>query len=131
MRLDPSRARVDPAAWLAQLTVLLKRLEEVGWISGFRVEEFDGVPGSAWAEEGRGSLTVYAFDPVTMQAAQLLGEDQFETIGPKVSGWLQVVLKMCGVAKVSFEDYYLDDAYRPDPEQFRPTQFATQFDLAL
>lgn len=129
LAVDEARLRAE--TWLGGVRGLLQELVGLGWISGFRVEEFDGEPGSAWQDERRASLTVFALDPVTMQAAQLIGEEQYEEISPKVSGWISAYLKDSGISKVSFEDYYLDDAYRPDPEQFKPSQLATQFDLAL
>lgn len=114
--------------WLADIQTLLQALKSIGWISGFRVEEFDE---TAWREEGRASLTVYAFDPLPLQAAQLLGEEEMDEIGPKVSPWIEMALRDAGVKGVSREDYYLDDAYRPDPADFRPSQLATEFDLSV
>lgn len=131
LRLAEEDVRLQSGKWLGTVRSLLQELVGLGWISGFRVEEFDGEPGSLWQDERRSTLTVYSFDPVTMQAAQLIGEEQFEEISPKVSGWITAFLKGSGISKVTYEDYYLDDAYRPDPEQFKPTQLATQFDLAL
>lgn len=123
-------AREHSEQWLGGIRSLLNEFVGLGWISGFRIEDFDGAPGSSWQDESRSSLTVYSFDPVTMQAAQLIGEEQFEEMSPKLSGWIKAYLMDSGI-KVSFEDYYLDDAYRPDPEQFKPSQLATQFDLSM
>lgn len=123
-------AREHSERWLDGIRDLLDEFVGLGWISGFRVEDFDGAAGSSWQDESRGSLTVYSFDPVTMQAAQLIGEEQCEEISPKLSGWIKAYLTDLGI-KANFEDYYLDDAYRPDPEQFKPSQLATQFDLSL
>lgn len=130
IRLDKGEARGNPSCWLAGLRGMLDEFVKLGWISGFRIEDFDGGTGSAWQEEGRASLTVYVFDPVTIQAAQLIGEEQYEEISPKLSGWMKAYLTESGIS-VSYEDYYLDDTYRPDPEQFKPSQLATQFDLSL
>lgn len=130
VRLTREQARRDADEWLAGLRRLLDELVSLGWISGYRVDEFDGGPGSLWQDESRSSLTVYAFDPVTIQAAQLIGEERYEEISPKLSGWMKAFLNASGI-KTSLEDYYLDDAYRPDPEQYKPSQLATQFDLSL
>eukprot|EP00177_Eucheuma_denticulatum_P006279 GFKZ01011454.1.p1 GENE.GFKZ01011454.1~~GFKZ01011454.1.p1 ORF type:complete len:347 (+),score=36.68 GFKZ01011454.1:315-1355(+) len=128
--LDKEDARLHSGRWLAGLQDLLDEFVKLGWISGFRIEDFDSGTGSAWQDEGRASLTVYVFDPVTIQAAQLIGEEQYEEISPKLSGWMKAYLTALGIS-VSYEDYYLDDTYRPDPEQFKPSQLATQFDLSL
>lgn len=130
LRQNSDAALVNSEQWLRRLRDLLDELVSLGWISDYNIEEFDGGPGSLWQDEKRSTFTVYALDPVTMQAAQLIGEERYEEISPKVSGWLKAFLVDSGI-KVSYEDYYLDNAYRPDPEQFRPTQFATQFDLSL
>lgn len=124
------QARVNPDAWINRIRALLDELVTLGWISGYHIDDFDGGPGSLWQDERRSSMTLYAFDPVTMQAAQLIGEEEYEEISPKISGWIKAFLKD-GSIKASLEDYYLDDAYRPDPEQFKPSQFATQLDLSL
>lgn len=115
----------DDASWLSGVTKLLQALVSKGWISSFRIEPFDGV---AWAEDKHATLTLYASDIVTMQAAQLIGEEAFEEISPKVSPWIKLALTDCGIG-VSAEDYYLDDIYRPDPTFYKPTVIATQFDL--
>lgn len=117
--------RCNGAVWLGSVIGILQALVAVGWISSFRVEPFDGV---AWEEDKRATLTVYASDAVTMQAAQLIGEEAFEEMSPKVSPWIRLVLMDCGI-RVSAEDYYLDDVYRPDPTFYKPTIIATQFDL--
>lgn len=126
---DAPWARSHADAWLDDVRGLLERLVAVGWISGYRVSEFDAGSGSAWLEDGRAALTVYAVDPLTIQAAQLMGEEQYEEISPKVSPWIRVVLEANGMA-VSSEDYYLDDVYRPDPADFLPSQLASEFDLS-
>lgn len=123
-------AREHSERWLGGIRSLLDEFVGLGWISGFRIEDFDSAPGSSWQDESRSSLTIYSFDPVTMQAAQLIGEEKFEELSPKLSGWIKAYLMDSGI-KASFEDYYLDDAYRPDPEQFMPSQLATQFDLSI
>lgn len=130
VRLTKEQARRDPDRWLVGLRGLLDEFISLGWISGYNIDEFDGGPGSSWQDESRASLTVYTFDPVTIQAAQLIGEEHYEEISPKLSGWMKAFLSASSI-KASLEDYYLDDAYRPDPEQFKPTQLATQFDLSL
>lgn len=123
-------AREDSEGWLGGIRELLDEFVGLGWISGFRIEDFDGTPGSSWQDESRASLTIYSFDPVTIQAAQLIGEEQYEEMSPKLSGWIKAYLMDLGI-KASTEDYYLDDAYRPDPEQFKPSQLVTQFDLSM
>lgn len=130
LKQSKDEARRSYEQWIANIRGLLGELVDLGWISGFRIEEFDGGLGSSWQDESRGSLTVYSFDPVTIQAAQLIGEEQYEEISPKPSGWIKAYLKAMGI-KATLEDYYLDDAYRPDPDQFKPSQLATQFDLSL
>lgn len=124
---EDERAKIscDGASWLSGVTKLLQALMSKGWISSFRIEPFDGV---AWAEDKHATLTLYASDIVTMQAAQLIGEEAFEEISPKVSPWIKLALNDCGIG-VSSEDYYLDDIYRPDPAFYKPTVIATQFDL--
>lgn len=117
----------DADAWLHGMSDILRRLCAVGWISDFRIEAFDSV---AWREDRRASLTVYAISPVTMQTAQLLAEEGLEELSPKVSFWLVRYLRSCGI-RTSWEDFYLDDVYKPDPAFYKPTQLATQFDLAF
>lgn len=129
-RQTKEEAKLNSERWIKKIDDLLNELVELGWISGFRIEEFDGGPGSSWQDESRASLTIYSFDPVTLQAAQLIGEEQREEISPKPSGWIKAYLKDMGI-KATLEDYYLDDAYRPDPDQFKPSQLATQFDLSV
>ncbi len=128
---DAEWARGNPDKWLESVRALLDALVKVGWISGYRVSEFDGGPGSAWQEEGRASLTIYSFDPLPIQAAQLIGEEEYEEISPKVSPWIKAFLVDAGISNTSMEDYYLDDQYRPDPADFKPSQLATEFDLSL
>lgn len=123
-------SRVNANSWIDSIRELLDELQNLGWISGYRIDDFDGAPGSLWQDEGRSSLTIFEYDPVTMQTAQLIGEEQYEEISPKLSGWVKAFLVASGI-KVSYEDYYLDNAYRPDPEQYKPTQFASQFDLVV
>lgn len=130
VQLTREQALRDAGSWLAGLRRLLDEFVSLGWISGYKVDEFDGGLGSSWQDESRSSLTVYAFDPVTIQAAQLIGEEQYEEISPKLSGCMKAFLNASGI-KTSLEDYYLDDTYRPDPDQYRPSQLATQFDLSL
>lgn len=121
-------ARVqDTDAWLQGMSEILHRLCAVGWISDFRIEPFDSL---AWTEDRRASLTVYAISPVVMQTAQLLAEEGFEEFSPKVSFWLVRYLRSCGIC-TSWEDFYLDDVYKPDPAFYKPTQLATQFDLSF
>lgn len=123
-------ARDNASVWLADVEALLDRLVSIGWISGYNISDFDSSAGSAWLEDGRAALTVYARDPLTIQAAQLIGEEQSEEISPKITAWIRLVLEAAGIT-VSSEDYYLDDTYRPDPADFTPSQLATEFDLSL
>lgn len=120
----------DAMSWRMAIESVLELLVSKGWIATWRIELFDNSVGSTWMEEGRMSFTVYAINPVTMQAAQLIGEEQYEEFSPKVSAFVKAVLVDAGL-KVTFEDYYLDDVYRPDPALFKPTQLATQFDVSL
>lgn len=129
LRQTAEAARLNSELWLANIRDLLDELVDLGWISGFRIDDFDGGPGSSWQDERRSMLSIFAFDPVTMQAAQLIAEEQYEAISPKISAWICTFLESSSI-NVSFEDYYLDDAYRPDPLQFKPSQFATQFDIS-
>mmetsp|Transcript_13196 Transcript_13196/g.32599 ORF Transcript_13196/g.32599 Transcript_13196/m.32599 type:complete len:370 (-) Transcript_13196:41-1150(-) len=125
---DPQK---EAESWLASVESLLAKFRDLGWLSDFRLEEFDGAPGSLWQDEGRGRLAVFVSNPLTMQAAQLLGEEEYEELSPKLSSALKWILTNSGIHSVSFEDYYLDDRYRPDPLQYRPSEFATEFDLSM
>lgn len=121
----------DADAWLQGLDTVLKSLVSKGWMSSFRVngdEEFDTM---TWVQEHRGVLSVYAYDVVSMQTCQLIAEEMYEEVAPKISGWVQAFLQgRCGV-NVSKEDYYLDEVYRPDPTKYLPTVLATEMDLSF
>ncbi|PXF48286.1 hypothetical protein BWQ96_01975 [Gracilariopsis chorda] len=128
--LDAPSARAHPERWLGAIRALLQQLSDVGWISAFRVEPFDSGPGSSWFDEGRSTLTVFAMDPVCMQCAQLIGEEQYEQLSPKVSPLIAAMLSRAGI-ECSYEDYYVDDTFRADTSMFSPSQIASQFDISL
>ena len=66
----------------------------------------------SWEDEGFCRLSVFANDPLPLQAAQLIGEEQLAEISPFISPWITHALeKQC--VNVSAEDYYLDDVLRP------------------
>lgn len=111
--------------WVGGMEDILEALVRRGWIAAYDVGAVDA---QMWAEDGRATVTVYAKGALTMQAAQLLGEEAFDQLGPRVSPWLVTYLRDCGLA-ASCEDYYLDDVYHADPALFRPTQFASQLDV--
>lgn len=96
------------------------------WISGYKISDFDDV---VWREERTSPLTVFAYDPVTIQCAQLLGEEAYAEISPVLSPWLVAILEDGGVS-VTAEDYYLDSEYSPDPADYAPSVLATEFDLS-
>ncbi|CAM9405367.1 unnamed protein product, partial [Phaeothamnion confervicola] len=108
-----------PAAAAAGVTALLRRMQAVGLIGSFTWNEEleidgweDGVPLSA-------ELVVSA--PATLGAAvQAAGEGRrfhADFVGPA----LQAYWRRCGV-RTAYEEYFLDDTYRPDPSQYRAVQ---------
>lgn len=121
----------DADTWLHGLDTVLQSLVCKGWVSSFRVNgdgEFDT---TTWALEHRGVLSVYAYDVVTMQSCQLIAEEMYEEMAPKISGWVTAFLAgRCGLS-VSKEDYYLDEVYRADASLYRPTVLATEMDLSF
>lgn len=82
------------------------------------------------AEEGRGELTITCDDVYTISCAQLIGEEQFEEISPKVSGIILALLGSYGLS-CSSEDYYLDRVYRPDAHDYMPSQLVTQINFTV
>lgn len=115
--------------FLQALRLILSELVVLGWISRFEVGAFDDEDDGTWRTEGRGDLTIYCNDPVTIDTAMLIGEEQFEEISPKISGILQALLIDHGLASVSLEDYYMDLMYRPDPAAYQPRQLVTQLNF--
>jgi hypothetical protein len=129
----PSRYRGESGKdhaedWLIAIRVVLQALVDLGWISEFKVSDFDYMQGSTWREEGRGELTVDSTAPVTLQSAMLIGEEEMEEISPKISGILYNVLVKYGLSSISLEDYYMDIVYRKD---YSPQQLVTQFNFSL
>jgi hypothetical protein len=129
----PIRSRERPrefaSDWMEAMAKLLTTLAELGWISSYRFSDFDLSPGSLWIDEGRGALTVYCDDPVTLNTAMLIGEEHYEEISPKLSSVLWSLLLDYGLTTVTFEDYYLDLLFRPDPAEYQPRQIVTQFNF--
>ena len=117
----------DVPAVEQSVRAIMNALIDLHWISGYNVTEMDS---GSWEDEGFSRLTVFANDPLPLQAAQLIGEEQFAEISPLVSPWITHALEKQGI-NVSAEDYYLDDVYRPDPVDFMPTQLATELDLSV
>jgi hypothetical protein len=128
---DTSRnnPRMHAADWLDAMRKILSTLIQIGWVSAYRISDFDATPGSLWQDEGRGELTVYCDDPVTLDTAMLIGEEHFEEISPKISSIIWSLLTEYGLAGVTFEDYYLDLMYRADPAAYQPRQIVTQFNF--
>ncbi len=117
----------DVPAVEQSVKAVLNALIDMHWISGYNITEMDS---GSWEDEGFSRLTVFANDPLPLQAAQLIGEEQYAEISPLVSPWITHVLEKQGI-NVSAEDYYLDNVYRPDPVDFMPTQLATELDLSV
>lgn len=119
----------DPDSWLQAINTILGALQSRGWLSSYRVE-FSDLDKTAWLTDGKTMLTVWVSHPVTMTAAQVIAGESFEELSPKVSPWLSVLLKRFGV-NASAEDYYVDDTYRPNVADYRPSSIATQLNLSV
>jgi len=115
----------NSAFFLDDIDNLMKRLQTLGWISGYKMTDFDALD---WDEIGTSKLSVYANDPYPLQTAQLLGEEDTPEVSPVISAWISIILENHGIV-ATYEDYYLDDQYRPDPVDFMPSQIVTTFDL--
>lgn len=109
-------------------TVLSTMTTGLGWMTGWRVDDFDP---AMLSDEGRGELTVTCDDVFTLPVAMLIGEEQYESISPKVSNILLAAMQHYGCSTVTSEDYYLDKVYRPDASQFSPSQLVTQINFSV
>ncbi len=105
LRLNAERAREDADTFLGRVGALLVSLVRICWIS---LSDYYGRPWSEWKEQGRDALTVLAFHPLPIQAAQRLGEERYEeTVSPwikfflrKMAPWIKAFLLSTSISNV-------------------------------
>jgi hypothetical protein len=123
--MRPEVAKDHADDWLLALRAVLEALVSLGWITEFKISDFDY---DMWNADGRGELTVDSTGPVTLQSAMLIGEEKMEEISPKISGIMYNVLMDYNLTNVSLEDFYFDLKYQKD---YTPQQLVTQFNFSL
>ena len=116
----------------AGLDSLLSQLRRGGYIKGFSVNS--DADETLWALKNELSITRYTLtlsDPASLRASTQLNA----ATGGRVTAGLAVpllsaYLRAQGVAILQASEYFLDDEYKPNPMEYRPSSLVVEFELA-
>ena len=104
------------------LRTLLASLKGAGYIREFAIDDSDADEG-LWSQQNELSVTrlvITLTDSAALQASLLLNG----RISPEVTGPLiQAYLRSCGLVVGASTEYFLDDTWRPNPLDYRPSQW--------
>jgi len=112
------------------ITKLLDTAKQRGLISTFTIDTSDYDPGywSADAGSPSTSLSLTIDSPVGLQACLQLGGEGVGIKPDLIGGAIAAYLLECGVSAEG-EPYFVDPVYRPNPDDYQPSQLILQYNL--
>lgn len=126
----PPPSAADAAGWLAGLRLLLAGLIAAGYCDAAEVDDsaFDAT--GLWTDERREALSVTLRGVAVLPSSQLVAEEGGGALGTAAATEVLVAyLAGVGVHADAFS-FFLDEAYRRDPRDYKPTSVVTQLDVS-
>lgn len=126
----PPPTAADSAGWLSGLRRLLAGLVASGYCDAAEVDDaaFDAT--GLWSDERREALSVTLRGVAVLPSSQLVAEEGGGALGTAAASEVLVAyLAGVGVRADAFS-FFLDEAYRRDPRDYKPTSVVTQLDVS-
>ncbi|KAL1524053.1 hypothetical protein AB1Y20_018964 [Prymnesium parvum] len=129
LRVDARARELTFAELIRGLRELLGRLQVGGYMREFDVDDSDGDE-ELWAQRSELSTTklkVSLTDSAALRSCLLLNG----RVSPELASLMVLAfLREASVRVVDMSEYFLDDTYRPNPMEYRPTQFVLDLSIA-